>query len=411
MLLERLFNVRYASLVATQIINPSFHLILAIILIKQYSDEIYAEFVIKYALLMGLAAIAQKSKWQHIHYFLSLKNKMDPNYGILKNEFFWVIKTTPVLFFILFFVQFTLPGTLFDKPLEIILIFVTCLFVFNGLAVGYLRFKERYFEYLLFLLFSSIVKLMGIASGWNEIFGSIIIFICVVDLLTWLPIVIYSSLKIHTVDHKLPKYAVSIEEIKQHQTGQYWSALIVLPLQQFDKVGLAYLLTPANIALYTIIQKTTLLFALVIEPLYVLKMKEKNKKLIQGQKLFSFKETSKMFSLPLFLQLPILIFLFLVPESYVEFIFGLSINFWTYSFYFISFAIGSSLYFVHVYGVKYLPGKDFLLSTAWSIAIYIITVIPLTYAFGLIGALISLCIQFFTILLFRFYPLKLRGVF
>ncbi len=403
--------MKYASLIATQIINPGFHLLLAIILLNQYSDVIYAEFVVQYALLMGLAAIVQRSKWQHVHYFLSLGDQKNTNYRILKNEFFWILKMTPIIFCILFFINFTLPEPIFNEFLVIIFIYITSLVVFNGLAVGYLRFKERYFEYLLFLLFSSIIKLTGITLGWSEVFGSVIVFICVVDLLAWLPIVTYSSIKILSIDQNLSDDTMSVKVIKQHQTGQYWSALIVLPLQQFDKVGLAYILSPTNIALYTVIQKMTLLFTLIIEPLYVMKMKEENKKIVEGQKLFSFKETSKMFSLPLFLQLPILIFLFLVPESYVEQIFGLSINFWTYSFYFISFAVGSSLYFIHVYGVKYLPGKDFLLSTAWSIVIYIITVIPMTYAFGLIGALMSLSIQFFTILLFRLYPLKLRGVF
>ena len=403
--------MKYASLIATQIINPGFHLVLAIILLNQYSDVIYAEFVVQYALLMGLAAIVQRSKWQHVHYFLSLGDQKNTNYGILKNEFFWVLKMTPIIFCILFIINSTLPNPIFNELLVIIFIYITSLVVFNGLAVGYLRFKERYFEYLLFLFFSSIIKLMGIILGWSEIFGSVIVFICLVDLLAWLPIVMYSSFKIRSINQNISEDAISVSVIKQHQTGQYWSALIVLPLQQFDKVGLAYILPPTNIAIYTVIQKMTLLFTLIIEPLYVIKMKEENKKIVKGRKLFSFKEASKMFSLPMFLQIPILIFLFLVPESYVELIFGLSINFWTYSFYFISFAIGSSLYFVHVYGVKYLPGKDFLLSTAWSTVIYIITVIPMTYAFGLIGALMSLSIQFFTILLFRLYPLKLRGVF
>tara|TARA_B100001057_G_scaffold449793_1_gene491308 strand:- start:7747 stop:8958 length:1212 start_codon:yes stop_codon:yes gene_type:complete len=403
--------MKYASLIATQVINPSFHLVLAIILINQYSDEIYAEFVIQYALLMGLSAIVQKSKWQHVHYFLSLGDQKNENYEILKNELSWIMKMTPILFCVLFFVNFTLPDPLFEELILITLIYFTSLFVFNGLAVGYLRFKERYFEYLLFLFFSSALKLLGITLGWNETFGSVIYFICTVDLLTWLPVVMYSSFKIKGLDYKLSKDALSVAEIEQHQTGQYWSALLVLPLQQFDKVGLAYLLSPANIALYSVIQKTTLLFAFIIEPLYVLKMREKNKKLLEGYKLFSFKDLFKMFSLPLFLQFPILMLLLFVPQVYFESILGLSINFWTYSFYFISFVIGSSLYFIHVYGVKYLPGKDFLLSTALSVAIYIITVIPMTYAFGLIGALISLSIQFFTILLFRLYPLMLRGVF
>ena len=67
---ERFFEMKYASLIATQIINPGFHLLLAIILLNQYSDVIYAEFVVQYALLMGLAAIVQRSKWQHVHYYL-----------------------------------------------------------------------------------------------------------------------------------------------------------------------------------------------------------------------------------------------------------------------------------------------------------------------------------------------------
>lgn len=401
-------------LFATNLVNPIYHLALASIILANYSASFYGQYAVQYSVIMVMSAIIQKSKWQYIQQCLSLSPKPAEMLVVILDNIFWALKIFP-LFIVVLIILSAVDTQIFGlRPFEIILFISVSCFLFNGLAIGYLRQSEKYVFYLLFLTLLSTLKIIGVVLGWHSNFGSIINFTCVIDLIGWGIVVLFSLFMII----RKPNYPLTAdlegnletEHLSSQQLGLFWTQLVSLPMQHLDKVGLAFLIPPNQVAIYAIVQKITLVFSLIVEPFYVLKLRQLSVALVSSSPAVHFKNLIRTWIISVFLQLPIILALTFVPVVWFERILGPYINPSEYLFFYICFSLFSSAYFLNVLGVTYLRGETFFKNNLYSTILYVIITLPLAALVGVNGALIGLCFHYAFLYAARYISLRHEGV-
>ena len=407
-------NFHYFYISFTQTINPLFHICVAYTLSRGNSSELYSDFIVQYSILICAACLIQKTKWQHMHFALNTRNKSSYFFTniLLLNEALWAVKTSIACFICLVLLIPFIDQTSAIDLFGVALIILTSNLIFNGIVVGYIRFYKKYLFYMIFLILNSIVKLLGLYLSVDVYFISIIYYFCLVDILMWLPLLIFvifqlSQIKNQAMDDSKNAYE-KLSEMSEHKKGQYLTSVVNLPIQHLDKVLLSFILVAPEIALYAVIQKITQLFSFLIEPLNVLMMRENIR---TGTKPYKFYELLKRFAFAFCIQLPFLYLIILQSTAFFNTVLNTSTELTKFIFFYIIFSIASGFYFIHVLSVKYLLGNIYFLSTILALLSYLITVVPLSMFFGIYGALSALCVQYFFIIVIRSYYLKKSNIF
>jgi len=385
---------------ATFAINPVATILIYSILVKSANTSQLAELIFTMAIYNTFAIVSKLSHWQ---YTLVELNQIERHSSVNT-----VIKKIFIEDFFHFLFCASILGICFELNLihigrvELFMIIITGYFLNNSVVLGLNRYNETFLSLFCILITSLVLKIALTINMINTAPNYIISAIILVDFIIWAPItmrlIIRSTVK---SECNFPK----VHEIyNRRKVNFYVSSVAAIPINQLDKVLLFYVLDELLLSIYTIAQRGNVLFSIIIEALNVLfiKMHGANSKKINFLEL---KFTLLSFITQIILLLSILL-LFNVMDSFAfnnklqEFKTEIIL-------FYICYTACASFFWIHTKAAKFLSITDYFMSIFYSILVYYAFLLVLVKIdainFGYV--LMSLVVQYITIISFRFYLL------
>lgn len=283
------------------------------------------------------------------------------------------------------------------------------LFALNGFLVGYLRSEDKFHIYAFYQVLSSLVKLLIliIFPGLDPVELINKIFLC--DGILWLLFYLYGLFPIWDKIKKMNLFSLpfyKFVEIIRFSLGTHLTALIDLPVAHLDKLVVGSLLSDSLLGVYTLLKRIALIFSVVIEPisqvllpLFVSNSKDKNKVIYAHM------------TMVLFIGSIGLCFTFFSFDYFnATFLNNVLENHFQDVIFIISIQVLALLFtWIHpliiALGLIGLNNKVTFVANA----AYIMFLALLTDYYGMTGAVLALAIQYFIVIVFKFFSIVKVG--
>jgi hypothetical protein len=384
--------------IATFAINPVATILIYSILVKFASTSQLANFIFTMAIYNTFAIVSKLSTWQFTLVELDhIKNHSQVDIVIEKifnEDFFHFLFCASILAicFELNLIQIS--------RVELYIIMITGYFFNNSVVIGLNRYNETFFYLFSILIISLVLKIAFTIIMINTAPNYLISAIILVDFIIWAPVTIRLIMRSKVKsEYNFPK----IHEIyNQRKVNFYVSSVATIPINQLDKILLYYVLDELLLSVYAIAQRGNVLFSILIEALNVLyiKMKGANSKKIDFLEL--------KFTLLSFITQMMLLFSILLLFNVIDrFSFDNILQDFKAEIilFYICYIACASLFWIHTKAAKFLSIADYVNSIIYSILLYyaFLLVLVKTDAINFWSVLMSLVVQYITVISLRFY--------
>ncbi|MGI2170515.1 lipopolysaccharide biosynthesis protein [Shewanella sp. MF05960] len=375
--------------------------IIAAILIADLSVKEYGEFVLYQSCIVSWVIISKPPVWQAIvkfSYEIKLNEVLKISYFLELVCYFF---TALILFFILYFCFYSV---VVENILLIVFSIFFGYFINSGVVLGFFRSQSKFYILSLIQFISSCIKLV-FATFYHEDVKVLFISFVFIDGALWVLAFTYVYMEYkRNKDESSLINAISKKRITNFAFWSWGNSISDLPVTQFDRVIIAYLMGLELVGVYNIMKRVSQLLGQIADPISQISFPKFSEMLHEGKVGSIYKIIIKISLLMFLVTIVSLSFTYLLYEMVNEHVFSSKLTLYKNELLMFMSIQGLSLVFVWIHPLFLSVGKmkeGFFIVTFSSL--FYVMLLFLLRDMGLAGVLIATILQFFVLISLKVY--------